>query len=520
MVIATATSRITGFLRQIALTAAIGLGLIGDAYNTANYLPNVVYELLLGGVLTSVVVPLLVHAQQHDRDGGEAYAQRLISVSTVMLLVAAVVTIIAAPWLTDLFGISGHTDQSRVATLFARLLLPEIVFYGVGAMLGAVLNTRGSFGPPAWAPVLNNVVVIVTAGVFFIMPGPKSLDIATITLPQVVVLGVGTTLGIVAQTAVLIPYVRRVGFRFQWRFDIRRSGLGQDTPMLLWVIGYVVVSQIGYATIVRLADGAGRSSGVGYAVYANAALVFQMPYGIIGVALLTALLPRMSRSAAVGDLRRLVADLSLGGRLTAVGLVPVTAAFIVLGPAITVAIFAHGHASLINAHATGVALAWSAFGLLPYAMTLLQLRAFYAVKDAKTPTLINVGIVAVKVVLSLLVPVVLPDQDVVTGLAVVNSVSFVVGAVLGEALLRRRFGPIGTDRLLRTTFKLAVASAVGGVIAWASLRLITDQIGYGRAGSTLSTVVGATLGGLAALLIAIRLRVEELHAVAVQLRQT
>lgn len=519
MAIASATSRLTGFVRQIALTAAVGLGLIGDAYNTANYLPNIVYELLLGGVLTSVIVPLLVHAQRNHADDGEAYAQRLLSLATVMLTIATILAVLAAPLLVRLFGISGGS-QEHVATWLARLLLPEMVFYGVGAMLGAILNTRGVYGPPMWAPVLNNVVVIATAALFFVMPGPHTLTVESMTTAQILVLGIGTTLGIVAQTLVLIPSVRRVGFRWRWRFDVRGSGLGQDGTLLLWVIGYVVVSQIGLSTIVHLSNSAGNEAGgIGYAVYANASLLFQMPYGIVGVALLTALLPRMSRAAASGDIRRMLDDLSLGGRLTAVALIPITIAFIVLGPAIAVAIFAHGRTSIGDAHTMGLALAWSAFGLLPYAMTLLQLRAFYAVKDARTPTLINVAIVAFRLAICFIVPAILPAHQVVIGLAVANSLSFVVGLVLGDVLLRKRFGPLGTGRLVRTSTQMLIASVIGGFVAWLALFVITHELGSGRAGYTLATIVGCLAGGAVAFIVAMRMRVEDLAAAVGRIRQ-
>jgi putative peptidoglycan lipid II flippase len=518
--IANAVSRVTGFLRQIVITAAIGLALVGDAYNTANYLPNIIYELLLGGVLTSVVVPLLVHAQRADDDHGLAYAQRLITLTVVGLTVATAITIVFAPELVQLFGISRNADQIDVATLWARLLLPEIIFYGLGALLGALLNTRGSYGPPAWAPVLNNVVVIATAGVFIAMPGPATLNPQTITEPEVLVLGIGTTAGIIAQTLVLLPALRRIGFRWRWRLDLRGSGIGQDTPLLLWVLGYVVVSYVGYSTIVHISNSADTGAhGAGYAVYSNVSLLFQAPYGIVGVALLTVLLPRMSRSAAAGDTRAMLADVSLGSRLTAVGLVPVTAAFIVLGPSITVMIFNHGRSGFTNAHYTGVALAWSAFGLLPYAITLLQMRAFYAVKDARTPTLINVGMVAVRLGLCALVAEVVSPENVVIGLAVANSLSFVVGWVLGEVLLRRRFGPLGSTAFVRTCLQLVIASAFGGVAAWLVLAGVTRWLNTGALQAAVATLGGCVVGGAVMVAVALRLRVSEVRTVLGGLRR-
>ncbi|CAN5120666.1 murein biosynthesis integral membrane protein MurJ [soil metagenome] len=496
MAIGSAVSRLTGFLRTVVLAAAIGLGLVGDAYNTANTLPNIVYELLLGGVLTSVIVPLLVHARSRDPDGGDAYTQRLLTLLTVVLVVATAIAILAAPALTYAYGIREDPDQVALANILARILLVEIVFYGVGAMLGAVLNSRGVFGPPAWAPVLNNVTVIATGLVFIAARGTGELTPATISTGEVWLLGVGTTLGIVVQAAALLPALRRVGLRWRWRFDWRHAGLAEAGRLGLWVLGYVALSQVGYLVIIATANAAGRASGVGSIVYAHASLLFQMPYGILGVALLTALLPRMSRAAAAGDTPEVVRDLSLGARLTAVALVPITGALIVLGPAIGTVAFARGQVDVEQARAVGVVLAVSAFGLLPFALTMLQLRVFYAMKDARTPTLINLAMVAVRVPLSLAVPALLPAEQVVAGLAVVNSATFVFGAIVGELWLRHRLGQLDTARVLGTIARLTLASAAGALAAWAAIQPVRAGLGQDVGGSAVAVIVGTLAGAV------------------------
>jgi putative peptidoglycan lipid II flippase len=492
MAVASAASRVTGFLRSLAIAAAIGLELVGDAYNTANTLPNIVYELLLGGVLTSVVVPLLVHAQERDVDGGEAYTQRLLSLATAALAAATALAVLAAPLLTALY-VGSDSPKAHLTTVFAWLLLPEIFFYGLGAMFGAILNTRGVYGPPAWAPVLNNLAVIATAGAFVLLPGRAPLTPATITTPQVLVLGIGTTVGIVAQALVLLPSLRRSGFRWRWRLDIRGARLSEAGTLALWVVGYVVVSQLGYVVVTRLANEV-PVPGRGYAVFTNASLLFQMPYGVLGVSLLTALVPRMSRAAARGERDRVVADLSLGSRLTALALVPVTAAFLVLGPAIGTLVYAHGRTTADAARQVGIVLAASAFGLVPFAITMLQLRVFYAVKDARTPTLTNVGMVVTKIALCIVVAAVLPDRHVVTGLAVATSLSYVVGVLVGEVLLRRRFGPLGGRAMARTTARIALYSAIAGTAAWGAAVLATRWFGSGFAGSAAAVLLGSAVG--------------------------
>jgi putative peptidoglycan lipid II flippase len=511
LVIASLVSRITGFIRTAAITAAIGAaGLVPDAYNTSNTLPNIVYELLLGGVLTSVIVPLLVHAQERDADGGDAYAQRLLSLMTTVLIAATVLAILGAPLLTWLYNIRGDSGQVALANTWARLLLPEIVFYGIGAMFGAVLNARGIFSPPAWAPVLNNMVVIVTAIVFIAMPGSATLGPASMSTNQVYVLGIGTTLGIVVQTLILLPALRQARFRWRWRWDWSGTGLSEASRLGGWVIAYVAVSQVGYTVIIALANHAGREVGIGSNVYALGSLLFQMPYGVLGVALLTVLMPRLSRSAARRDLRTLVADVSLGTRLTVVALVPVSALMYVAAFPIARVFFAHGVATEAAAAEVGKALAASLIGLVPFAVTMLQIRVFYAVKDAKTPTVINTAMVAVRLVLCVIFAFTVPARDLVAMLSLANGLSFAVGAFLGTGMLRRRFGPLGLGQQFRVLVRITVASLVGMLLAEIVHQTVVKQFGLGFFGSFASIVASTLVGGGVILVLARAMHIQEL----------
>ena len=447
MAVANLVSRITGFLRQVALVGVLGVGVLNDAYTVSNTLPNIVYELLFGGVLTSVMVPLLVRAQKEDADGGETYIRRLITLTTASRsLVGTALAVLAAPLLTRLYlGGQSATANPELATALAYLLLPQILFYGLGALLGAILNTRGSFGAFAWAPVLNNVVVLAVLGVYALMPGDISLDPVRMGEPKLLVLGIGTTLGIVVQALVLLPALRRTGFvyRPRWGWDPRLSTAG---GLVAWVVAYVLIGIPGYMVTTRVAAAADPG---GVTVYANAWLLLQVPYGVLGVSLLTALMPRMSRAAADGRLRAVVDDLSLGSRLSAVFLVPMAVLLTVFGVQVGIALFGLRSGNLDGAARIGAAVACSAFGLLPYAVTMLQLRVFYAMTDSRTPTFIQLFTVAVKIPLLLVCPLLLPPREVVLGLAAANGLSFVAGAALGQVLLRRRLGsdPDGRGRV-------------------------------------------------------------------------
>ncbi|MGI8760911.1 MAG: murein biosynthesis integral membrane protein MurJ [Jatrophihabitantaceae bacterium] len=514
MALASLVSRITGFLRGSMLVAAIGIHGVGDAYNVANNFPNMVYELLLGGVLSSVLIPLLVHAQEDDADGGVAYTQRLLSIATAALGAMTLVAVACAPLLASAFV--PDAAQRSLTSLFATLLLPEIFFYGIGAMFMAVLNIRHSYGPGAWSPVLNNVVMIATIGLFWAMPGPATLNPATMTTPQILVLGIGTTLGIAAQALVLVPALRRTGFRWQWRFRARPNELGRMREvgsLAGWVLGYVVASQIGVTVIAKV--GVDNHA---FTVFTNADLLVQMPYGILVVSLLTALMPRLSRSAARGQTADVVEDLGLGARLSAIALLPITAGLIVLGPVLCVTLFGYGQTSVDGGRLIGTALAASAFGLFPFAMVMLQLRVFYAMRDGRTPTLINVFMVATKVLIVLVCAATIHQPaHIAEALTVATSASYVIGAAVGHVALTRRLGRLRFQAVARVFTQLVFASAVGGAAAWAAVVGSRSALGTGHAGSLAGLLLGgvAGLAVLAAVLWRLRIpEVRELTALA------
>lgn len=514
MAIASLASRITGFLRSVVLAAALGTGLVADSYNGANSFPNMVYELMIGGVLSSVLIPLLVHAEQHDKDRGEAYTQRLLSIATVVLGAATVLAVAAAPLLALIFV--NNASERDLTSTFATLLLPEIFFYGLGAIFTAVLNIRGVYGPGAWAPVINNVITIATVGVFALLPGPKTLVPSNMTSTQILVLGIGTTLGIAAQALFLVPFLHRSGFRWRWRFHAEEHderGMSEVGSLTGWVLGYVIASQIGISVIIKVGFNHG-----GVTIFTYADLLFQVPYGILGVSLLTALMPRMSRAAARGEHGAVIEHLSLGARLSAVALIPITVGFMVLGPSFTMVIFL-GRTNLHDARLIGTSLALCAFGLLPFALVMLQMRVFYAMRDARTPTLINICMVTSKIALVLIAAQTLHGDHVIEALNVSTSMSYLVGAVLGHILLTKRLGRLGFSRVVRTSARIGVASALGGAAAFGMLLVAHAIAGYGRTAALLG-LVGGSIAGLAVLaLVAWQMRIPEFREIVTSARR-
>src|SRR5699024_6314865 len=392
LAIATQVSRITGFAWTVMLALFAGLSIVYDSFTVANTLPLVVNELLLGGVLTTVVVPMLVRSQD-DSDGGLAFTQQLVTMAASILFVGTVLATAGAPVLVWLFMGGNENASPELATAFAYLLLPGLLCYGMFAVLTAILNAKQYFGPAQWAPVVNNVVIFIAIGLYTIVPGDPTVNPLQMSDPKLLVLGGGVLTAMTSQALYLFRPLYRSGFRFKWRWGLD-SRLKEFGGLAAWVFGYVGLTQLGVMFNIRILTGAAPGSA---ATYSNAWLLFQLPYGVIGVSLLTALLPRMSRAAANGDHTKLVSDLSYGSRLTSLILLPISAIMTVAGPSIGVALFAFGNSSVDSAAQLGRALAMCSFGLVPFALVMLQMRVFYSMKDSRSPTLIMAVMIAVKI---------------------------------------------------------------------------------------------------------------------------
>lgn len=507
MAIATLVSRFTGFVAKVVILAFLGFSVIKDSYELANTLPNIVFELLIGGVLTSVAIPLLSRAR-NDPDGGTRYTQQLMTLMVVGLTAATVLAVAGAPLLTRLYLSSGDNADLALATDLAYLLLPQIFFYGIAALFGAILNTGERFAAPAWAPMVNNLVVIVVGIVLLVTSGTQTGGLTSLTRGQLLVLGLGTTAGIVIQALIMLPALRRSGFRFGWRWGID-ARMREAGALMAWAVAYALVSQVGYVVIVRIAK---HTEDGFYGLFTYGSMLFQLPYGILGVSLLTAIMPRMSRHAASGDMAAVKRDMSLANRLSSVALLPITAAMIALAAPLAVVTARYGSVTDENARILALTLAGFAIGLLPLAITLVQMRVFYAMKDGRTPALINAIMVAVRIPL-LLTCLALPTDWVVPGLALSMSLSYVVGVAVGEIWLHARFGQMGFGATLSLIGRAGLASAAGGLAAWlVATRLLGADAGSSLAGAIGQLVVGGAVGLIVVVAVMAALKIDEVTA--------
>ena len=464
MALATLVSRLTGFIRIVLLAAILGAAL-SSTFTVANQLPNLIAALVLEATFTAIFVPILTRAERDDPDGGTAFVRRLVTLATTLLLVTTVLSVVAAPLLVRLMLGDDPQVNEPLTTAFAYLLLPQVVFYGLSSVFMAILNTRNVFGAPAWAPVVNNVVAIATLGVYLLVPGELSVDPVEMGNAKLLVLGIGTTLGVFAQTAVLLAAIRRekISLRPMWGIDDR---LKRFATMASAMVLYVLISQVGLVVGNQIASTAAAS---GPAIYNYTWLVLMLPFGIIGVTVLTVVMPRLSRNAAADDTPAVLADLSLATRLTMVTLIPIVAFMTVSGTAIGSALFAYGNFGEVDANYLGVSIALSAFTLIPYALVLLQLRVFYAREQPWTPILVIIVITAVKIGASLAAPHLTDSPELVAGyLGLANGLGFLAGAVVGAILLRRTLKPRGGALLevpvIRTILVTTAASLLAGLL--------------------------------------------------------
>ncbi len=508
MAIGTVVSRGTGFLRTLVLVIALGQGSLAEAYNNSNTLPNTVYYLMLGGIFTSVVVPMLVRAAKDDPDRGEGYAKRIYSLGVIALLAITVLATALAGPIVDLYG-SNVTDpgQHRVMVEFAYFFIPQIFFYGMDSLLGAILNVRGRFGANMWTPVINNVVVIFIA-LIYLVSNNNVISADKVSSFGVDLLGIGTTLGIVIQSICLFPVMWRAGFDMRLTFDFRRHEIGEIGRMSGWMFGYVATQWLSNLVAQRVANSAQNSanhlhpavSGVGFSAWSYAYQLFQLPYAIVGISVISALLPRMSGHATDRRYSLVRDDFSKGVRVASVIVVPAAVFLGVLGAPIAELLFAHHNTTVDQARYIGEVFGAFSVGLLPFMFTQLQLRVFYSFRENRTPAVLGMVMLIIGVIGDLIALQVLPPTRTVVGLAFAYDLVTLSGAILAWPLLLRRVGSLDGWRITRSLVRMLLATVPGLVFALVVMAVVGSFMHQGPLYGLVTVVIG---GGGAIVLYAI-----------------
>ncbi|WP_322937484.1 murein biosynthesis integral membrane protein MurJ [Nocardioides bizhenqiangii] len=474
MAAGTVVSRFSGFFRSLLLLAALGGGLHADLFTIANTVPNMLYILLAGGIFNAVLVPQLVRSMKNDADGGSGYIDRIVTLAVLFLGTVTALLVLAAPWvmallLDDKYADPAFAEERQSAIDFARYCLPQVFFYGMFVLFGQILNARGRFGPMMWAPIANNVISMGVLVVYLVAFGPASAteQIGPFTASQEALLGIGSTLGIVAQLLILVPYLRAAGVRIRPRFDFRGTGLGRTFRLAVWTILFVIVNQAAYVVVVRLASGgtAAAADGTGITIYSSAFLVALVPHSIVTVSLATAVLPRLSAHAASHDDAALGRTLVSTIRTALVVVVPIALLLPLIALPLSHVLWGHGAgADVYPRFESTVGL--FGFGIVFFTLHYLTLRGFYALELNRTVFLIQCVIASVNITAAVVLVGNADPEHTSPMLVLAYTAAYGVGSLLSFTVLARRLGGLPVGSLLGFVARLLVASAVGAGAAW------------------------------------------------------
>lgn len=511
MAVGTALSRLTGLGRLMALTFALGVAesRLADSYNIANTLPNVLYELVLGGVLSSVFIPIVVE-ELRTRPHREAW-QAVSALATTALAVLAAITVaavVAAPWVVKLFTfrLSGPeaVEQQELATFFLRVFAPQIALYGMAAVAAGLLNAHNRFAVPMFAPVLNNLVVIAT------LLGFAALTAGIPTAAEVnddgalrLLLGLGTTAGVAAMALAHLPFLRSLPGRLQLRPSFRHPAVAKLARLSSWTFGYVITNQVGFTVALVLANGVQG----GPSAYFTAFAFFQLPYGVAAVSVMTALVPTLAAHHVAGDTDAFRSRLAGGLRALTLLMVPATAAYLVLSRPLISVLLEKGVMGPASGELVAGVLDMFALGLFPFSAFLLFLRAFYARQDARTPMVVNLWAQAFYVGASF-AGFALAE---IRGLALAHTLSYVVAAVAAGRALSRRTGGMDGARTLREGARVVVATALASAAMVATVAAVSAVVAPGDLRSLTQLTLATGIGTGVFVVAARRMQVAELE---------
>jgi len=492
----TIVSRLLGFASALVLAAALGQASVGDAFALANQLPNNIYAIIAGGLLSAILVPQIVRAENHA-DGGQQYINRLVTLGLTVFLVIAVLATLAGPLLVQLYSDQGtkglSPEQVQLANLFAYWCLPQIFFYAVYSLLGEVLNARRFFGPFTWAPVINNVVAIGGLAAFIAIYGAYDPNAAaSVWDASMIALVAGTaTLGVAAQALFLVFFWKRAGLNFRPDFRWRGVGLGNAGKAAAWTFAMISVTQLAGIVQNKVASTA-SGDGASYATLRYAWLIFMLPHSIAAVSIATAYFTRMSANARDNDLDAVRRDLS--SSLRTIGLVLVFSAvgLIVLAYPFS-ALFANTFAETAQ---MAPVLMFYLLGLVQFSVLFVLQRTFYALEDTRTPFFFTLLQSSLFVVGALAVST-WPTQQIGIGIALVTSIAGTIQMLVAAVILNRRLGGIDLRRVARS-YGVYVLAALPAAAAGVALLLAlggTTEGGFAVASKLTAVLSMAIIGG-------------------------
>ena len=506
----TVISRLTGIVRLAVIAATLGVAesRIADTYNLANTAPNVIYELVLGGIVSSAFIPMFVELlQEEDRDRAWQVMSGILNLSLLILSGIAIIGMIGAPWIARFYASrlpdSLEQSQQESITFLLRLFIPQIVLYGLYFIVSGILTAHRRFGPPMYTPIINNFVVIAAFVIFGALYGVVTLE--TVTTTQLLLMGLGTTLSVAPMGLALLPYLRRLG-RYRLTLKVKHPAAKKMARLSVFVVGSVAANQVAYIFIQWLANGQRG----GFTAYISASTFFLMPIGLFVWSLNTALMPSLSEYALRAQWPEYRDRLSIGLRATAFLMLPSAVGYLVLGEPIVRLLLQHGIMTASSTELVAGVLQFMVLGLLQFSIFQLLTRAFYALQDTKTPFLVNCAVVALNTAIN--VPMFAWLE--VRGLAAGQAIAYSFGVFILARLLASRVGAFEAGQIRSSIGRIAAAAGGMGLLVWACYRAIVALWPGGGIVIEMLTVGVPVAAGVAAyFVLGSVFRVEELDYV-------
>lgn len=503
MAVGTTLSRLSGVARIIAQTTALGGSGFADGYNLANTTPNIITDIVIGGVLSATFVPVFVDrlSTRRSKEAWEAISA-VVTVTITVLIAATVAFFLLTPQIIHLYTISNHnpdvTAQRGEAVFFLRWFVPQLTCYGLIALFTALLNARGKFAAPMFVPIANNLVVIAVLVWFHALVPHPSLASIDSHHSGLVLLGVGTTLGVVVQAALLLPSLLRADLHIRFLWQPAHEAMRTITRLAGWTFGWVLANQVALVVMLALADGAKVPGGV--SAYTYAYTFFQLPYGVVAVSVMTAVTPSLAARWALRDMVAFRHRMAFGLRGILAIIIPSAVGMVILAHPLIDLVLAHGAETSTAADSTAATLAMFSLGLPGFCTFLYMVRVFQAMQDTRTAFrlyLVENGV-------NIIAGVLLVGPLGVRGLALSVSIAYTLAAILALSVVRQRVGGLGGDDLTTPVKRVVGATAVMALATVLALSVSGAQSGLALLGRVmLAVVVGAiayvaTAGGLGA----------------------
>jgi putative peptidoglycan lipid II flippase len=508
----TMASRVTGFLRLWATAYALGASGLMSAYSVSNNLPNMVFELVAGGIISSLFIPTFMELRE-SRTEEEAwkFTSHVFNLAVLGLGVLGIIgTFFPDPFVwTQTFRMSAEQADKVVpaARFFFQFFALQVVFYGAGAVISALLNSQRKYFWPAVGPIFNNLVAI-GAMFAFVAFGGKLTGASVTSGVAPMVLAIGTTLAVFVMFAVQMPAVFETGWRYSW-------GLGLSDPAIRRIFalaGSTVIYVITNLVAVSFRNACALAvSAKGVSILTYAWVFYQLPYGILAVALATAVFTELADAAGKEDTAEFKSVFARGLRATTVLMLPSAALMIALATPL-ISLYRVGAFAASDIAPVASALRWWAAGLIFYSLFVYVLKAFYSLKDPRTPMLVNLVLtVFIHIALYWVLSTGIGGWHGigVNGMPISDGIFYFADSSILLLLLRRRIGGFDIRGISSMFARMLLASCVGGVAAW-GLSIAVAATVKGLPGAILAVVAGLVVGGGIILVLGKALRVDEL----------